>query len=130
MSFKRWNGWEPKRTTTVIERDAEGRPSRWVTEVEPEYDANERDNWYALEEFEDALCPQCGQLRTLCEDPELAWYPQLHVCWNTAHRESTTRRWRKRHEKAKPDPLSGHLPTDGGLVWMSTEDLTPDDDFV
>jgi hypothetical protein len=34
-----------------------------------------------------------------------------------------------KHEKASPD-LAGNMPTDGVLVWVSDEDLTPDDDFL
>jgi hypothetical protein len=100
-----------------------------VTEVEPEFDVNERDSWYALAEYEDALCPQCGQLRSICEDPEIGWYPQRHICWATTAREAATRRWAKKHEKAEPDSV-GALPTDGTIVWVSDEDLTPDDNFL
>lgn len=129
VSLRRWSGWEPKRTTTVTEWDAEGRPTQWVTEIEPEFDANERDNWYALAEWEDALCVQCGQLRSICEDPEQAWYPQNNVCWSTAARMVATRRFQNKHEKAKPDG-AGYLPTDGSVIWVSSQDLTPDDMFL
>lgn len=90
---------------------------------------NERDNWDALHEYEDALCPQCNQLRSICEDPNTDFYPQLHTCWASAAVTVSTRRFHKRHDKAKPDK-AGYLPTDGRLVWISTEDLTPDDNFL
>lgn len=113
----------------MVERDDEGRPSKWVTEVEPEFDVNERDNWQALAEYEDALCPQCHQLRSICEDPEQLFYPQLHRCNATAATQASNRLWQKRHKDAKPD-AAGYLPTDGTAVWVSEQDLTPDDDFI
>lgn len=128
MSLRRFNGWEPKRTTTVTEWE-NGRPKTWVTVTEPEFDANERDDWYAMAEYQNALCPSCGRLRSLCENPDVDWYPQMHVCWASAAQSVASRRWHKKHEDAKPD-AAGYLPTDGGFVWVSTEDLTPDDDFL
>ena len=53
----------------------------------------------------------------------------MHVCWATAAQSVATRIWHKRHENAKPDD-AGFLPTDGALVWISTDDLSPDDDFL
>jgi hypothetical protein len=69
----------------------------------------------------------------VCSNPEGAhgegFYPQLSTCWVDATRENVTRQWRKKHEKARPD-AAGYLPTDGRTPWVSTEDLTPDDDFL
>lgn len=128
MSLRRWSGWEPKRTTKVT-RWENGKPAEWVTEVEPEFDVNERDSWQALAEYEDALCPQCGELRSVCEDPSQDWYPQRMVCWSTAARAVASRRWDKLNEKVKPD-ASGYLPTDGAVIWAASEDLSPDDNFL
>lgn len=100
-----------------------------MTEVEPEFDVNERDSWYALAEYEAALCPQCGELRSICEDPEQEWYPQRMVCWSSAARSVATRRFDKLHENDKPD-AAGNLATDGTVVWVASEDLSPDDDFL
>lgn len=113
----------------MTERDDNGRPAQWVTETEPEFDANERDAWYALWEYEQEVCPDCGNLRAICSDPETDWYPQRTVCWATATRENVDRRWRKKHEKREPD-AAGFLPTDGTRIWASALDLTPDDDFL
>lgn len=113
----------------MTERDEEGRPSQWVTEVEPEYDINERDNWEALDEWESALCPQCKQLRSICEDPNATQYPQLYICWATAAQQVATRMFTKKHEKATPDG-SGYLPTDGRMIWTTSEDLTPEADWL
>lgn len=80
-------------------------------------------------EYDQAICPQCGNLRAVCEDPNTDWYPQRSVCYSSAATEVTNRKWHKRHEKATPDS-NGFLPTDGVVVWVSPEDLTPDDDFL
>jgi hypothetical protein len=56
-------------------------------------------------------------------------YPQRTVCWVTAAREVAERRWERRTEGAKPDS-AGYLPGDGMRIWMSREDLSPDDDFL
>lgn len=58
----------------------------------------------------------------------MTWFPQRTVCYASAAREVTARRLLKRHEKNQPG-IDLH-PTDGVSVWVSTEDLTPDDDFV
>lgn len=75
------------------------------------------------------LCPNCGNLRSVCSDPDTDWYPQRLWCGATATRDMVTRRWHDKHREAKPDSL-GFLPTDGAMFWASTEDLTPDDEFL
>jgi len=127
--LREFRGWAPKQTTTVTERDSEGRPSTWVTEVEARFDVFERDGWYNLLEYEDAVCPRCGNLRAVCSDPDTDWFPQLSRCWASASVDVVSRKWHRKHEKSSPDS-AGYLPTDGGMPWVSTEDLTPDDDFV
>lgn len=74
------------------------------------------------------VCPSCGNLRSVCSDPDLALYPQKSVCYPTAVKELTLRRLRKRHSD---DMGTEELhPLDGLAVWVSHDDLTPDDDFV
>jgi hypothetical protein len=75
------------------------------------------------------VCDQCGQLRSVCSDPETAWYPQRSICWATATRQNIGRKWHTKHEKAKPDAL-GYLPDDGVTLWVATSDLSPEDDFL
>lgn len=77
---------------------------------------------------DELVCPSCGNLRTVCTDPEVAWYPQRTVCYATAARDVTVRKLAKRYEKSPPG-TEMHA-TDGVSVWVSTEDLTPEDDFV
>ena len=100
-----------------------------MTEVEPEFDANERDSWEALKEYREAVCPHCGNLRAICSDPDTEFYPQRDVCYASASQAWALRKWHSKHEDPKPD-ASGFLPTDGTTIWVSTADLTPDDDFL
>jgi hypothetical protein len=127
--LRRYRGWEPKRRTTVTEWTEDGRPAQWVTETEPEFDTIERQGWEQLDEYRGALCRSCGNLKSVCSDPTTPWYPQRTVCWSKATTENISRRWTKKHEKAKPDAL-GFLPTDGTSLWVSTHDLTSDDHFL
>lgn len=107
-----------------------GKPAEWVTEVEPEYDVNERDNWQALAEYEEALCPQCNRLRVVCEDPKQQWAPQLHECRASAVAMAANRRWGRLHDKDKPDRYD-RLPADGTRIWVAPAELAPDDtDFL
>lgn len=116
-------------TVTVLERDATGRPAKWQIETEPEFDDDEREAWDAWLEWQASICPRCGNLKSVCSDPMRPWYPQRDICWATADLEVHERRWRKKHEKAQPDP-QGRLPMDGTHLWVSPEDLSPDDDFL
>lgn len=57
ISVKRFLGWEPATVTTVVEWDEEGRPSKWKTESEVEWDAESREEVLALIDHESDLCP-------------------------------------------------------------------------
>lgn len=111
----------------------DGRPVEWVTTVEPEFDDEERESWYALEEWQASLCPHCGNPRVICSNPDgldgRGFYPQRDVCYVTAARERTQRQFSRLHEKAKPDP-AGYLPTDGVHIRASLYDESPEDDFL
>jgi hypothetical protein len=74
------------------------------------------------------VCPDCGNLRSVCSDPERAFYPQRRMCYATAVRELTLRRLQAKH-KQEPGIDDLH-PLDGMGVYVSPDDLTPDDDFV
>lgn len=73
------------------------------------------------------VCPHCGNLRSVCSDPDVPWYPQRSVCYATAARELTGRRVRERY-KSKPGTEVLH-PTDGVSIWMAQDDLGTADDF-
>lgn len=112
---------------TVTRWDDAGRPAEWVTEVEAEFDANERDSWYALAEHEQAICPHCGNYRAICSTPGGLGGDGYHiredVCYASAARDATLRRISKKFAKSQPD-LQGSLPTDGVSIAVT---LTPDD---
>lgn len=75
------------------------------------------------------VCQSCGNLRSVCEDPERALYPQRRMCYVSAVRDLTIRRVTAKHKTSEPGVKELH-PLDGMSVWVSTEDLTPEDDFV
>jgi len=77
---------------------------------------------------DELVCPSCGSLKSVCSDPEQGWYPQRDFCSNAATYEATMRKLRHKHKDNEAGP-SPH-PLDGVTVWMSTQDLTPDDTFV
>ena len=99
-----------------------------VTRESP-WDEDSRQAAYALHVDELERCQQCNGPRSECEDDSVAWYPQRHICWKTAAAEVAMRRWERVNEDAKPD-AAGYLPTDGTKLWVASEDLTPDDDFI
>jgi hypothetical protein len=57
ISPKRFEGWEPKQITTVVEWTEDGKPLKWVTETEREWTQDERDDVLALLDYEAHLCP-------------------------------------------------------------------------
>lgn len=81
-----------------------------------------------MTEYVTDVCPSCGNLVSVCSDPEVRPYPQRSVCYFTAGREQT---WRRTIAKyGQPDPKDASPHEIDGLAWgMSLHDLTPDDDF-
>lgn len=53
-------GWEPTETTEVLDRDDEGRPTKWVTRREPEWDGQQRELMLAYLRYKDLVCHGCG----------------------------------------------------------------------
>jgi hypothetical protein len=81
-----------------------------------------------MTDFVTEVCRDCGNLRSVCSDPTLPWYPQRSYCYATAARDQIWRRTRKAYKHPDADAAEPHV-TDG-LTWgMSRHDLTPDDDF-
>lgn len=74
------------------------------------------------------VCPECGNLRSVCSDPDRPFYPQRRMCYASAVQQLTLRRLRAKH-KGEPS-LSELHPLDGMGVYVSPDDLSPDDDFV
>lgn len=73
------------------------------------------------------VCRNCGNLRSVCSDPNRPWYPQRDYCYATAVRDLTQRRVEKRY--GPPVGTAEIHETDGMYLSVSEYDLTPDDDF-
>jgi len=76
---------------------------------------------------DELVCPSCGELRSVCSDPDVPNYPQRSMCYISAAEAVTWRRVREKHKDRKPTDPS---PIDGMSIWMARDDLTPDDNFV
>jgi hypothetical protein len=74
------------------------------------------------------VCERCGNLRSVCSDPNVTWYPQRAVCHATAVAEQMYRRTAKLFKHPNHDDDSAHV-TDGMQWWTSVHDLTQEDDF-
>ncbi|KAB2807983.1 hypothetical protein F9L07_25270 [Pimelobacter simplex] len=87
-------------------------------------------------------CPECGSPRELCSDPAVLWYPQRTLCYATMARASANARYDDLHDERPyhdgtfthwaKDRSAAHPfhARDGVTIWVTTEDLTPDDDFL
>ncbi len=95
-----------------------------VTRDSP-WDDDEREAQHAYDEL---VCDRCGNLRSVCHNPDIEWFPQRDMCYPTADLEVARRRLAAKHEKNKPG--SKPHPLDGMRVWMSQHDLTPSDSFL
>lgn len=102
----------------------------------------ERDLWITRWEARQAACPECGLPPSECGDREKAWYPQRHVCLKTMAHRAAARAYEEKH-KAQPfhdgtfthwakeyGPMTPFHYDDGVTVWVSEDNLTPDDDFI
>lgn len=74
------------------------------------------------------ICPRCGNLSSLCSDPNVDWHPQETVCWATATREWGIRRLQAKHKDFKPDATDARgeplmSPLDGVALWVTDVDL-------
>lgn len=70
MSPKRFDGWEPREVTTVLGWDALGRPVRWETVREPEWDRRQRSLVMAYRLWRAGLCRRCGEHLVHSTDPD------------------------------------------------------------
>lgn len=65
ISYKRLSGWEPEERIEY-ERDELGQVSAATVTREPEWDDAERAWAFALANYEDSLCPNCGRPLEVC----------------------------------------------------------------
>lgn len=67
------------------------------------------------------ICPQCGNLRSVCSDDSVDWHPQETYCYATA---AVTWKWRKLREEYPAElKIDGAHALDGLSVWASDLDL-------
>lgn len=80
---------------------------------------------YALE-----VCPDCGNLRSVCSDPErVTFYPQRSYCYATAVKAQVWRRVEALYGHPDPKSSNEHF-TDGLKIGATLYDFTPDDGFL
>lgn len=77
-----------------------------------------------------------------CGDPEADWFPQRAVCYPTMQLEAIRRRYDQLHQDKpyhdgtfswwteEPSDATPFHYLDGVHLWVSREDLTPDDNFL
>lgn len=90
-------------------------------------------------------CSKCGRPRALCSDPETTFYPQRTVCYAEMARQQVQWKWDQLHgpdsseqyhdgsfEVWSPNRSDGtpFAADDGVTLWVATENLTPDDNFL
>lgn len=82
VSPKRFDGWEPTETTTVLAYDEQGRPARWETVRESEWDRRQRSLVLAYRLWEAGLCRRCGEHLGHATDPDTdPSNPMAHRAW-------------------------------------------------
>jgi hypothetical protein len=94
------------------------------------WDDDARGQAEGLYEAEFLICSQCGNPREMCSDPTRPWYPQRTVCYASGSLAVANRRYEKRHEHEDAEPLGRLGYRDGVRIWVSPDDLTPDDKFI
>jgi hypothetical protein len=97
-----------------------------VVTTESAWDDAQRSEAEAAWDAEHLLtCPQCGNPREVCSQPDVDVWPQRSVCYVTAVREAAQRSWRA-HVDGKTVPPVEVRRDDGVTIWASLVDLDPD----
>lgn len=68
------------------------------------------------------VCSRCGNLRSVCSDPDRVWHVNEATCYVTATEEWGFRRLRQQYKDERPDEGQLHS-LDGATVWVSDIDL-------
>ena len=71
------------------------------------------------------VCPRCGNLRSVCSDPNIDWHPHTVTCWPSATTEWALRQLQKKYEGAEPHGDQMH-PLDGMSIFAAQ--VAPEDD--
>lgn len=74
------------------------------------------------------VCGECGNLRVDCSNPDAEWFPQRTMCYATADLAVLRRRAEQRF--GHPEKQTERHPRDGMHLWVSSQDASPDDDFL
>lgn len=113
-----------------------------MTEVESPWTDEARAEAEALIDAELLICGTCGNPREDCGDPDRVWYPQRRVCYAGRAQSVADRLYAMKHDETpfhngaerawakKATPGQAFHFRDGVHVWVSPEDLTPDDKFI
>lgn len=99
---------------------------------ESPWDDTERERAIAAWEYDQELCPRCGNLREVCSNPEQDWHPQRLVCYASAMQAVAQRRYAAKLDgkpKAEIDAIRMN-EADATTIWVASVDLNPDDDFL
>lgn len=78
--------------------------------------------------FVTEVCGECGNLKSVCSDPDVRAYPQRSYCYFSAGVAQTWRRTWAMYDHPDPKSERPH-ETDGLKWWLALEDLTPEDNF-
>lgn len=112
------------------------------TVTESPWDDQARAEAEALIEAESLVCPQCGNLREDCSDPDKPWYPQRNICYASREQAAADRRYGAKHEKQPfhngrdvgwSKDSAKHAPyhfREGVRVYVAPFDVNPEDDFL
>ena len=106
------------------------------------YDLPEVEDIIAAWEVDQERCPHHGGPLSECPDDEKDWFPQLRICQPAMQLAAANRLYDLRHKDKpyhdglrrfwaeEPSRLTPFHYRDGVTIWMSKDDLTPDDDFL
>lgn len=72
------------------------------------------------------VCPECGNLRSVCSDPTIDWHPRTSVCYPSAAIEWGQRRLRERWGDKKAE--DGATPLDGVGIYATDHPPAPGED--
>lgn len=75
--------------------------------------------------YEALVCSRCGNLKSVCSDPDVDWHPDTTVCWASA---SVEWGWRRLHKKHPPEEkhTDGLHELDGVRVYASQQEPETD----
>lgn len=84
------------------------------------------DSWRALSDedrdlllaYEALVCSRCGNLTSVCSDPNVEWHPDTTTCWASASVEWGWRRLKKLHP-AEEEVTGALHPLDGVRVYAA-----------